>query len=294
MLTHSSLGKVAFIGIGLIGGSLALALRRANIVDEILAIDASKAALAEALALGVIDRAVDWEDLSEADIIVLSTPVDALYTVCQSLAQISLKETVVITDVGSTKGSVLDAIRQAFGDIPDNFVPAHPIAGREKSGVAAADATLFQRHKVILTTLDNTDNRALGIVSRIWHAAGALISYLSIDAHDEILGATSHLPHVLAYLLVDMLDQDLHHEEIFTYAAGGFRDFTRIASSSPVMWRDICVHNPNVLRRLLTQYRRRIEAFETLLAEGNGDDIETIFSRAKRARDTHYQKEQQS
>lgn len=112
MLTHSSLGKVAFIGIGLIGGSLALALRRANIVDEILAIDASKAALAEALALGVIDRAVDWEDLSEADIIVLSTPVDALYTVCQSLAQISLKETVVITDVGSTKGSVLDAIRQ--------------------------------------------------------------------------------------------------------------------------------------------------------------------------------------
>lgn len=291
--SSSALGTVAFIGIGLIGGSLAKALRAASTCERIIAIDAAKPALAEALALGVIDAAVDFSDLAQADIIVLSAPVDALYGVCENLAQVKLKDTVVITDVGSTKGSVLEAMRRGFGCVPPNFVPAHPIAGRERSGVGAAEAGLFTRHKVILTTLPDTDNRALGIVSRLWHAAGAVISYLSIDEHDEILGATSHLPHVLAYLLVDMLNKDLHHEEIFTYAAGGFRDFTRIASSSPVMWRDICVHNPDVLRDLLGKYRQRIEQFEALLAAQDGDGIESIFARAKAARDLHYQKEQQ-
>ena len=218
--------------------------------------------------------------------------MDALFAVCAQLAQLPLKENVVMSDVGSTKGSVLAAVRAAFGDVPPWFVPAHPIAGREKSGVRAAEVDLFARHKVILTTLADTDNRALGIISRMWHAAGALTSYMSIEDHDEILGATSHLPHVLAYLLVDMLDQDLHHEEIFSYAAGGFRDFTRIASSSPVMWRDVCVHNADVLKDLLAQYRARIERFEALLQDGDGAAIETIFARAKAARDSHYQKEQ--
>ena len=287
-----SLGTVAFVGMGLIGGSLAKALQQAQAADRIIALDTSKAALAEALALGVIDEAADWADVAQADVIVLATPVDALFAVCAQLAQLPLKENVVMSDVGSTKGSVLAAVRAAFGEVPSWFVPAHPIAGREKSGVRAAEVDLFARHKVILTTLADTDNRALGIISRMWHAAGALTSYMSIEDHDEILGATSHLPHVLAYLLVDMLDQDLHHEEIFSYAAGGFRDFTRIASSSPVMWRDVCVHNADVLKDLLAQYRARIERFEALLQDGDGAAIETIFARAKAARDSHYQKEQ--
>lgn len=288
----NSLGTVAFVGIGLIGGSLAMALRRAGVAEQIVAMDQSKAALAEALALGVIDEAVEMPALAEADVIVLATPVDALFSVCADLAKVKLREDVVVTDVGSTKGSVLDAMRQAFGAVPPWFVPAHPIAGREKSGVRAAEADLFRARKVILTTLPETDNRALGVVSRLWHAAGAVTTYMSIDEHDEILGATSHLPHVLAYLLVDMLDQDLHHEAIFSYAAGGFRDFTRIASSSPVMWRDVCVHNADVLRDLLAQYRARIERFEALLASGDGAAIETVFARAKAARDAHYDKEQ--
>ncbi|MDO5090699.1 MAG: prephenate dehydrogenase/arogenate dehydrogenase family protein [Cardiobacteriaceae bacterium] len=289
---NNSLGTVAFVGMGLIGGSLAMALGQSGLAARIVAVDQSKAALAEALALGVIDEAVEIPALAAADVIVLATPVDALFAVCADLAKVDLKPDVVITDVGSTKGSVLDAMRAAFGDVPPWFVPAHPIAGREKSGVRAAEADLFAGRKVILTTLPETDNRALGIVSRLWHAAGALTTYMSIDEHDEILGATSHLPHVLAYLLVDMLDQDLHHEAIFSYAAGGFRDFTRIASSSPVMWRDVCVHNADVLRDLLAQYRARIERFEALLAAGDGAAIETVFARAKAARDAHYDKEQ--
>lgn len=288
----ASLGTVAFVGMGLIGGSLARALKNADAAQEIIALDASKAALAEALALGVIDAAADWADVARADVIVLSTPVDALFAVCRELAALPLKADVVLTDVGSTKSSVLEAVRQAFGSIPPWFVPGHPIAGRELSGVRASEADLFAGRKVILTTLPDTDARALGVVSRLWHAAGAMTTYMSIADHDEILGATSHLPHVLAYLLVDMLNQDLHHEEIFSYAAGGFRDFTRIASSSPVMWRDVCVHNADVIAALLAQYRARIEAFEALLAAGEGAPIETIFARAKAARDNHYQKEQ--
>lgn len=288
----ASLGTVAFVGMGLIGGSLAKALQAAGAAERIVALDVSREAIAEALALGVIDAPAQWDDFAAADVIVLATPVDALYAVCKALAAVPLKDSVVMTDVGSTKGSVLEAVRQAFGRVPPWFVPAHPIAGRERSGVRAAQAELFARHKVILTTLADTDNRALGVVSRMWHAAGALTSYMSIEAHDEILGATSHLPHVLAYLLVDLLDQDLHHEEIFSYAAGGFRDFTRIASSSPVMWRDVCVHNADVIAALLAQYRARIAQFEALLAAGDGAAIETIFARAKAARDSHYQKEQ--
>lgn len=288
MSNNGNLGTVAFIGIGLIGGSLALALRQAQAAERIIALDNDARALAAAQNLGVIDAPAQWADLAAADVIVLATPVDALFAVCEQLAALPLKETVVMTDVGSTKASVLSAVEQAFGTVPPFFVPAHPIAGREKSGVAAADADLFLRRKVILTTLAQTDNRALGVVSRLWHSAGALISQMSVAEHDAILGATSHLPHVLAYLLVDMLDQDLQHEAIFSYAAGGFRDFTRIASSSPVMWRDICLHNPQEIAALLQQYRQRLQQFEQLLAAGDGEAIERIFSRAKAARDAHY------
>lgn len=283
-----NLDTIAFVGMGLIGGSFAKALRAAGAAREIIAFDHNPKALSVALDLGVIDRAVEFDGLVDADVIVLATPVAAFYPICQALSALRLKEGVVITDVGSTKQSVLAAMQSAFGEVPPYFVPAHPIAGRERSGVEASDKDLFLRHKVILTTLPNTDNRALGIVSRLWHQAGAFVSHMPIEAHDEILGATSHLPHVLAYLLVDMLDQDLHHDDIFSYAAGGFRDFTRIASSSPVMWRDICVHNAEVLEALLNTYQQRITAFKALLRERDGTAIETVFERAKTARDKHY------
>lgn len=287
------LGVVGFVGMGMIGGSLAMALRKAGVVERVLALDSSKDALLRALELGVIDEACDWQGLEVADVIVICVPVDSFFMVCRNLAALSLKDSVVITDVGSTKGSVVEAVRAGFGFLPQGFVPAHPIAGRERSGVQYAEADLFLRRKVILTTLPESSDRALGVVSRLWLACGALVRYMPLALHDEVLGATSHLPHVLAYLLVDMLSHDLNHEDIFSFAAGGFRDFTRIASSSPEMWRDICVHNAEVLQVLLAKYRARIEDFERLLALGAGDKIEDIFMRAKSARDEHYQKEQE-
>ncbi|UJF24622.1 prephenate dehydrogenase/arogenate dehydrogenase family protein [Suttonella sp. R2A3] len=294
MSEQASLGTVAIVGVGLIGGSLALALKKAAVVDAVIGVDQSRGALHQALDLGVIDEIGEWSDLTRADVIVLATPVDALFSVCQGLHDLDLRAGVVVTDVGSTKGSVLAAMREAYGEVPAWFVPGHPIAGRERSGVGAAAADLFHQHKVIVTTLPETDDAALGVVSRMWHATGALVSFLSIDDHDEVLGATSHLPHVLAYLLVDMLKKDLHHEEIFSYAAGGFRDFTRIASSSPVMWRDVCLHNPEVLKRLIANYRSRLVAFEQLLDDGDGERIEALFLAAKRARDAHYQLDNES
>lgn len=285
----ASLGIVAIVGIGLIGGSLALALKQACVVDSVIGVDQNRASLYEALDLGAIDEIGEWDDLARADLIVLATPVDALFSICRGLHDLTLKDGVVVTDVGSTKGSVLAAMTAAYGEVPSWFVPGHPIAGRERSGIGAAIADLFNKHKVIVTTLPTTDDAALGVVSRMWHATGAMVTFLSIDEHDEVLGATSHLPHVLAYLLVEMLNKDLHNEEIFSYAAGGFRDFTRIASSSPVMWRDICLHNPKVLKKLIANYRSRLVAFEQLLDDGDGERIEALFRSAKTARDNHYQ-----
>lgn len=282
---------IAFVGIGMIAGSLAKALKKADFVGRVIAYDNSKTALEMAVSEDVIDEAVGFSDIERADIIILATPVQAFYQIINDLARLNLKENVIITDVGSTKGSVIKAFEQAFGNVPDYFIPAHPIAGREKSGVLAAQEDLFKNKRVILTTSHNMNDRALGVISKMWLATGALISYMSVAEHDEILGATSHLPHVLAYLLVDMLDQDLHNDEIFDYAAGGFRDFTRIASSSPVMWRDICMNNVEVIQKLLETYRTRITQFEKLLMNYSGDEIEKIFARAKMARDEHYQKE---
>ncbi|MBV7434927.1 prephenate dehydrogenase/arogenate dehydrogenase family protein [Cardiobacteriaceae bacterium TAE3-ERU3] len=285
----ASLGIVAVVGIGLIGGSLALALKQAGVVDSVIGVDQNRASLYEALDLGAIDEIGEWDDLARADLIVLATPVDALFSICKGLHDLALKDGVVVTDVGSTKGSVLAAMEAAYGEVPSWFVPGHPIAGRERSGIGAVIADLFNKHKVIVTTLPSTDDAALGVVSRMWHATGAMVTFLSIDEHDEVLGATSHLPHVLAYLLVEMLNKDLHNEEIFSYAAGGFRDFTRIASSSPVMWRDICLHNPKVLKKLIANYRSRLVAFEQLLDDADGERIEALFRSAKTARDNHYQ-----
>lgn len=284
-------GTVAIIGMGLIGGSMAKALKKAKVVRQIIAIDADKNALNQALELGVIDAVADWEALRTVDIIILAVPVGAVFEVCRKLAAQPLKPSVVITDVGSTKASVLSAFEQAYGTVPAYFVPAHPIAGREKSGVSAACAELFQHRKVIITPLEQTDDRALGVVCRLWHTTGAFISQMPPQTHDEILGATSHLPHVLAYLLVDMLESDLHHEAIFSYAAGGFRDFTRIASSSPVMWRDICINNREVLLELLATYRQRVDAFETILHQHDTAAIEAVFQRAKAARDAHFEQD---
>ena len=283
--------NLAIIGVGLIGGSLALALKKAKAVGEIWGLGSSNATLQRAKELGAIDKIADYSDLVNADVIILASPVEAMFEICQKLAKLELKKEVIFSDVGSTKQSVLKAFEEAFKVIPPNLVLAHPIAGREKSGVVAATSELFVNHRVILTTLENTDYKALGIISSLWYATGAEVSNMDIKAHDEILGATSHLPHILAYLLVDMLDSDLPHANIFSYAAGGFRDFTRIASSSPIMWRDISLNNAENLKNLLKTYRTRIKHFEELLTKKEAEEIFNIFSRAKSARDSFINRE---
>lgn len=283
---------IAFIGIGLIGGSWALALRRAGAVSRILALDSSQASLHRALELGVIDAIADVHDLSAADVIILSVPVGAMEEVCRQITTQTLKANCVISDVGSSKASVLAAVAHAFGgEVPAFFVPGHPIAGREYSGVDAARADLFDHHRVILTPLPHTDPYALGVISRLWLAAGAFISCLDVQQHDEILAATSHLPHVLSYVLVDMLAQSGKAEAMFAYSAGGFRDFTRIASGDPIMWRDICLNNRAPIRALLEAYRAALDLFLEQMQAGDGAAIEERFRRAKTCRDDHYRKE---
>lgn len=279
--------KIAIIGLGLIGGSLARALQRASLCNTITAYGRREAALQQALQQGIIDRySLDVRDaVAGADIVVLATPLSTTETLMRRMSG-GLKPGCIITDVGSAKGVVVAAARRVLADRLAYFVPAHPIAGTEKSGVEASFAELFDRHIVIITPLAETDRGATDTVAAMWQRAGASIAYLEVEHHDEVLAATSHLPHVLVYTLIDCLAQMQDKEEIFAYAAGGFADFTRVASSSPEMWRDICLANSALLLAVLDRFEQSLNGVREAIAGGDGDRLMEIFSRAKRARDT--------
>ena len=191
------------------------------------------------------------------------------------------------TPCGSVKGSVVEDAKRVFGRVPGYFVPGHPIAGTERSGVEAAFPELFRHRRVILTPLQETDPRALERVEQAWKLCGAEVTHMSVAHHDEVLAATSHLPHMLAYSLVDSLSRMKENDEIFRYAAGGFRDFTRIASSNPVMWRDICQANNKALGQMLQRFADELKDLAVLLHAGNGDGLLELFERAKAARDRY-------
>ncbi len=194
---------------------------------------------------------------------------------------------VVLTDVGSAKANVVTAARKAFGELPAGFVPGHPIAGTEKSGVEASVADLFQKRRVILTPTNDTSAGAVARVRSMWESAGATVDEMAVEHHDEVLAATSHLPHLLAYSLVDTLVSMDESEEIFRFAAGGFRDFTRIASSDPVMWRDICGANRDALLLMLERFGKDLETLTALVRDADAAALETLFTRAKLARDRY-------
>jgi prephenate dehydrogenase len=196
-----------------------------------------------------------------------------------------LAEHAVVTDVGSSKGSVVDAVKAVYSDIPVFFVPGHPIAGTEQSGVEASFAELFQQRRVILTPVAQTDVGALEQVTQLWQCAGAQVSTMSPEHHDAVLAATSHLPHMLAFALVELLNQRDDSDEIFDYAAGGFRDFTRIASSDPVMWRDICLANADALLELVDDYTQGLSRLADMLRNGDADGLLKTFEQSKQARD---------
>jgi len=280
---------LAIIGVGLIGGSLALALKKAGLVEQVTGYSRSQAAREEALALGIIDKTAESlaEAVADADMVFVAVPMGAMQAVFEQMAP-HLKPQTIVTDGGSAKQQVIDAARQALGNKFDYFVPGHPIAGTEKSGPSAAFAELYQQHRVVLTPVAETNKSALEKVRQMWQQAGADVFEMEVEHHDVVLAATSHLPHVLAFNLVGMLAQREDCDEVLRYAAGGFRDFSRIASSDAVMWRDICIGNRGAILELLQQYRSGLDKIEQAIRQDDGDYLIDIFGRAKKARDTRF------
>lgn len=278
--------NLAIIGVGLIGGSLALALKESNFVKEVIGFGRNQQNLDLALELGVIDAHTKsiTEAVHGADIIVIATPVQSVANVLVEIAPI-VSSQAVITDVGSVKGSVITDIENKLGKLPANFIPGHPIAGTEKSGAGAAFATLYHNHKVILTPLADNDPVAVNKVSEMWQQAGAEVVKMDVAEHDRILAATSHLPHLLAFGLVDTLARSKDQKRIFEFAAGGFRDFTRIASSNPTMWRDICLTNGDAIKQHLNSFRAELDEIESAITSQDADALYELFNRAKITRD---------
>ncbi|WP_461572311.1 prephenate dehydrogenase [Sulfuricaulis sp.] len=278
--------KLTIIGIGLVGGSLARALRAANYVHEVTGHGRSVGNLQLAVELGVIDRVeVSLADaVRHADMIVLALPVGCMGEIFKQLAPV-LADQAVVTDVGSVKGSVIEEARAALGKRFAHFVPGHPLAGTEQSGVGSSQADLFRERRVILTPETGTDADAVERVRAMWEAAGAQTQTLSAADHDRILAASSHLPHMLAYCLMDMVVRNDDHRAIIECAAGGFRDTTRIAASDPAMWRDICLANRDALLAVMRQYHADLGALTEAIEKGDGDWLMETFNRAKHARD---------
>jgi prephenate dehydrogenase len=279
--------KLAIIGVGLIGSSLSLALKEAGAVGQVIGFGRNQKNLARGVELGVLDDFTESIEacVSDADVIVVAVPLGAMRAVFAELKQ-AIKKGAIITDVGSTKGSVVSAARDELGSAFTRFVPAHPIAGTEKSGVEAGFATLYQNRRVIITPLEQTDQDAISVIDEMWRYCGAIIEYLGVEHHDKVLAATSHLPHMLAFALVHYLSNLNNHEEIFRYAAGGFRDFTRIASSDPVMWRDVCVANGDAVVDLIEQYQQELDRVKAAISAGDADGLLKLFGRAKSERDS--------
>ncbi|MCP4594959.1 bifunctional prephenate dehydrogenase/3-phosphoshikimate 1-carboxyvinyltransferase [Neptuniibacter sp.] len=275
------------IGLGLIGGSLAKVLRHNRQFGQIIGFDRDSDETQLGVESGVIDSAATSlpDAVSIADLIILAVPVKAMENVLTDIAPFISEET-LITDVGSTKANVVAAAHRVFGTIPTGFVPGHPIAGSEKSGVAAADETLFEQHKVILTPLAESSSAAVTILTSMWQSTGAEVLVMEIDKHDEVLAATSHLPHMLAFSLVDTLAQEQdNNTDIFRYAAGGFRDFTRIAGSDPTMWHDICLANKDALLTQLDRFTTGLANLRTAIECSDSETMLGTFTRARAARE---------
>ncbi|RTL47442.1 MAG: prephenate dehydrogenase/arogenate dehydrogenase family protein [Rhodocyclaceae bacterium] len=279
-------GKIVVCGVGLIGGSFALALKKAGCVGRVVGMGRNRATLEEALRLGLIDEiGDDWGSaLKDADLVMLGMPVGQMPGVMADLAP-HLGLGTLVTDGGSTKADVVAAARAAFGNKIGQFIPGHPIAGAEKSGPSAAQADLYQDRRVVLTPLPENTPTAVAKVRHAWQACGARVTELTAEAHDRVFAAVSHLPHLLAYALVHDIAERDNAAQLFDFAAGGFRDFTRIASSHPEMWRDICLANRQALLQELDAYMAQLLRLRVLLAGSDGPGLESLFDTARQARD---------
>lgn len=277
--------KVAIFGVGLIGGSFALALRKPGAVEHIVGVGRSLRSLERAAELGIIDSFTTSpaEAVSGADLVLIAAPVAQTGAILAAIRP-HLQPGTVVTDAGSTKTDVVAAARAVLGGQVGCFVPGHPIAGREQNGPDAALVDLYVGKKVVLAALPENDAADVERVAQAWRLCGAVIHTLSAEEHDKVFAAVSHLPHLLAYALVDDIARKPHAGLLFQYAASGFRDFTRIAGSSPEMWRDITLANQPAMLAELDAYLAQLGQLRTMLAERDGAAIEAVYANAQQAR----------
>ena len=278
--------RLAIVGVGLIGGSIGRALRDGSAATEIIGYGRNPAHLSRAVELGLVDRwsTVLSDAVAGAEVVIVATPVGAMPGLFTRLMDL-VSPTCIVTDAGSVKKKVVDAARASFGRSVARFVPGHPIAGLEQSGVEAATGDLFRGHKVILTPTPDTDPKAVAQIDSLWRTTGAQLMDMSPERHDRLLALTSHLPHMLAYALVNLLaDQAQDEGECFDLAAGGFYDISRVASSDPVMWRDICLHNADEVLARIGEYQDMMARLAALVKVKDAEGLEQMFRKARGAR----------
>ena len=276
--------RIGVVGLGLIGGSFASGLKKRRLVEHIVGYDKDAASLASALEAGIIDCAASSvaDSAKSVDIMIIAVPVLSVQSI---LEQIPLNK--IITDVGSVKAPIIEASRTVYGKVPEKLIPGHPIAGSEKQGVTSANPDLFENHMVILTPLKSTDENATEIIRKLWQSLGSQVIEMSAARHDNILAQTSHLPHLLAYALVEALTSRGDTMEVLKFAAGGFRDFSRIAASDPIMWRDIFKANRSEVIKALDRFLEEISSLRQLVSNGDSDAMEKVFKRARKARNDY-------
>jgi prephenate dehydrogenase len=287
-VAFSPLSKLVVVGVGLIGGSFALALRRAGFVRDVVGVGRCERNLVAARTLGIANRTYTsvqpWQhELADADLVLVAVPVGQMAVAFAGIAR-HLGPATVVTDAGSTKRDVIAAARKYLGASLPRFVPAHPVAGTEHSGASAAFDTLFQGRNVILTPMAETSSEATALVEDCWTRCGAHVDTVDAERHDALFAAVSHLPHALAFALVGELASRPDGDEYFRHAASGFRDFTRLASSHPEMWRDICMANRDAVRSELAAYGAELDRIDSMLANGDGDALAAYFAAARDAR----------
>jgi prephenate dehydrogenase len=276
--------RVAVIGLGLIGGSFAAGLKQRKLAKHVSAFDLDAQGLEFGLREGIIDSAAGSvaDACANAELVMLAVPVLSVQTILPDVPTGAL-----ITDVGSVKVPIIAASEAVYGEMLETLVPGHPIAGSEQHGIAAADPNLFEKHRVILTPVAVTDPVATDRVRQLWRDLGSTVIEMSVEHHDSVLAQTSHLPHLLAYALVDSLSLQGDSMEVFQYAAGGFRDFSRIAASDPVMWRDIFKANGPSVLAVLDRFLDELDDLRRMIADGDVEALQQVFQRAKEARDCY-------
>jgi len=286
MAARLKIGKLVIIGVGLIGGSFALALKRARVVKRVVGVGRTRRNLSAALKLKVIDEASQdpARAVRDADFVMIATPVGQMPAIMTAIAP-HLPAHAVVTDAGSTKSDVVTAARRFLGAHRSRFVPGHPVAGTEKSGAPAAFPELFRGKNVILTPQPESAAAAARLVRRAWEACGARVMQLNADEHDVILAAVSHLPHVVAYALVNMLARRRNAAQLFGLSAGGLRDTVRIAGSSPEMWADICLANREALLAALEDYENELEQMRAAIERADAVELRRMFAHARAARE---------